>query len=142
MLVVAVALFDGAGRVLLHQRPNGKHHGGLWEFPGGKVEENESPETALSRELAEELGISVDSQDFWPAAFATGPLPGGGLGALVILLYTCTQWRGEPRAIEGEGVVWLELPDCATRDLAPLDRVLLADLSVRRRADKRTQIST
>ncbi|MDR7102921.1 (deoxy)nucleoside triphosphate pyrophosphohydrolase [Croceicoccus sp. BE223] len=131
MLVVAAALFDGAGRVLLHQRPHDKHHGGLWEFPGGKVEENESPEAALARELAEELGISVDSRAFAPACFTTGPLPRGGDGALVILLYTCTQWRGEPRALEGEAVAWLDLTSCAGMDLAPLDQLLLADLSGR-----------
>lgn len=131
MLVVAAALFDGDGRVLLHQRPRGKHHGGMWEFPGGKVEETESPEAALSRELAEELGIGVDSRRFSPAGFATGPLPGGGLGALVILLYTCAHWHGTPRAIEGEAVAWLDLEACEGMDLAPLDRVLLADLLVR-----------
>lgn len=131
MLVVAAALFDGAGRVLLHQRPHDKHHGGLWEFPGGKVEESESPEAALARELTEELGISIDSRAFSPAGFATGSLPRGGDGALVILLYTCTQWCGEPRALEGEAVAWLDLTSCAGMDLAPLDRLLLADLSAR-----------
>ncbi len=127
MLVVAAALFDRAVRVLMHQRPLAKHHGGLWEFPGGKVENGESPEAALARELAEELGIAVDSRDLERVAFATGPLERGD-GALVILLYSCRKWQGDPRAIEGEAIAWLDPRACNALDLAPLDRVLLADL--------------
>lgn len=128
MLVVAAALFDAEGRVLMHRRPLAKHHGGLWEFPGGKVDSGESPEAALARELAEELGIGVDSHDFGPATFAVGPAPASAAGSLVILLYTCTRWTGEPRALEGEGVLWCSLAECAAMDLAPLDRAMLPGL--------------
>ncbi|WP_066553149.1 (deoxy)nucleoside triphosphate pyrophosphohydrolase [Croceicoccus bisphenolivorans] len=128
MLVVAAALIDEESRVLMHRRPLAKHHGGLWEFPGGKVESGEVPEAALCRELAEELGIAVDSRDLSPACFATGPaVPGAGT-PLVILLYTCRRWTGTPRALEGEGVTWCDPAQCAAFDLAPLDRQLLAGL--------------
>lgn len=128
MLVVAGALIHSDGRVLMHRRPLAKHHGGLWEFPGGKVESGEVPEAALARELAEELGVAVDSAGLSPACFATGPAVPGSDSPLVILLYTCRRWTGEPRAIEGEGVAWCEEAQCAALDLAPLDRELLAGL--------------
>lgn len=128
MLVVAAALFDGAGRVLMHRRPRHKHQGGLWEFPGGKVDFGEAPEAALARELAEELGISVESGRFDPAAFASGaPVPGSS-EPLVILLYTCRVWEGEPVALEGEAVCWCTRDEAAALDLAPLDRELLGRL--------------
>ena len=71
LLVAAVALLDQRGRVLLAQRPPKKHMEGLWEFPGGKVEPDESPEEALCRELEEELGIQVESSSLSPLAFAS-----------------------------------------------------------------------
>lgn len=126
MLVVAAALLDGAGKALLHQRPLNKHHGGLWEFPGGKVDEGESPEAALARELHEELGIAVDPACLEPLSFVTGPPPPGASGAIVILLYICRHWTGEPRALEGEGIAWCERVACEALDLAPLDRILLS----------------
>ena len=125
ILVVAGALIDGAERLLMHQRPLAKHHGGLWEFPGGKVESGESPQAALVRELEEELGIGVDSADCMPAGFASGPLDPGDARQLVILLYSCARWHGEPRALEGEAVEWCSADEAAELDLAPLDRVLL-----------------
>ena len=128
MLVVAAALIDASGHVAMHQRPRGKHHGGLWEFPGGKVDLGESAEAALARELAEELGIAIDIADLAPVAFATGAPPPGEAGQLVILLYTCRRWRGEPVALEGEGLAWCKPDDCALLELAPLDRALLARL--------------
>jgi len=74
LLVVAVALIDGDGRVLIAQRPEGKQLAGLWEFPGGKVEAGELPEDALARELEEELGIDIAPDDFVPACFASAPV--------------------------------------------------------------------
>jgi len=129
MLVVAAALIDASAKVLMHRRPLAKHHGGLWEFPGGKVESAEDPEAALCRELAEELGIVVDSRDLVPAAFAAGPAVPGDDSPLVILLYTCRRWEGEPRALEGEGIAWCDVAESASLDLAPLDRQLLAALT-------------
>ena len=74
MTVVAAALLDGEGRILLQQRAPGRAMAGLWEFPGGKVEQGELPETALARELEEELGIAIAPADFAPACFASAPV--------------------------------------------------------------------
>ncbi len=126
MLVVAAALLDGAGRTLLHQRPLSKHHGGLWEFPGGKVDKGESPDAALARELREELGLAVDPAWLEPLSFVNGPPPPGASGELVILLYICRHWSGDPRALEGEGIAWCDRGACEVLDLAPLDRILLS----------------
>ena len=75
--VVAVALEDSDGRWLMHQRPESKHHGGLWEFPGGKVEAKEVPVKALIREIDEELGLALDTCDLTPVCFAEHPLQPG-----------------------------------------------------------------
>ncbi|AKM10394.1 (deoxy)nucleoside triphosphate pyrophosphohydrolase [Croceicoccus naphthovorans] len=130
MLIVAAALIDGAGQVLMHRRPLAKHHGGLWEFPGGKVEKNESPQAALARELAEELGIRVDSAALEPACFATGAALPGSEAPVVILLYTCRKWAGEPQALEGEAVRWCSLAEAELLQLAPLDVDLMGRLRV------------
>ena len=93
MLVVAAALVGPDGMVLLHRRAFGAVHGGLWEFPGGKVNPGESPESALARELAEELGIAVEEADLAPVGFASGQTAGDDPArALVILLYSCARW--------------------------------------------------
>ncbi|WP_318248078.1 (deoxy)nucleoside triphosphate pyrophosphohydrolase [Novosphingobium huizhouense] len=94
LLVVAAALLDGRGNVLLQRRRTDRHHGGLWEFPGGKVESGEAPESALVRELREELSIEADPATFAPASFAVGEAGPGR--ALVLLLYSCTKWSGNP----------------------------------------------
>lgn len=101
--VVAAALVNAAGEVLVQRRPTGKAHGGLWEFPGGKVEAGESPEQALIRELDEELAIEVDADALEPAAFATGP---SADRHLVLLLYVIRRWRGEPRPAAADAIAW------------------------------------
>ena len=103
LLVVAGALRRGDGHWLMHRRPLAKHHGGLWEFPGGKVEKHEIPRDALCRELAEELGIEVKPEDCEPLFFAESGREAGAT-AIVILLYRIDDWVGEPRAVEGEAV--------------------------------------
>lgn len=132
MLVVAAALFDRHDRVLMHRRPAHKKHGGLWEFPGGKVESGESPVAALCRELHEEMGIGVDSSALTRAAFATSPPGVQGEPAIVILLYTCRRWAGEPRAIESgsdpDALTWCDGRACAALSMPPLDRDLIASL--------------
>src|SRR5215469_11338829 len=90
-LVVAVALIDADGRVLIAQRLQGKHLAGLWEFPGGKVGERETPETALRRELDEELGITVKPACLAPLAFVSHAYPDCHL---LMLLYVCRRWEG------------------------------------------------
>ena len=102
--VVAVALIDADGRVLVQQRPAGKASAGLWEFPGGKVEPGETPEDALVRELEEELAITVPCNCLFPASFASAPL---GDRHLLLLLYTCRKWVGVPRALAAAGLKWV-----------------------------------
>src|SRR5437870_11640489 len=95
VLVSAVALVDADGRVLLARRPAGKPMAGLWEFPGGKVDAGESPETALVRELAEELAIDVTASCLAPFTFASHTYPDFHL---LMPLYVCRQWSGIPIA--------------------------------------------
>lgn len=127
MAVVAAAIHDSAGRVLMHCRPEGKHHGGLWEFPGGKVEAGESPASALVREIEEELGLALDIAALRPAAFAHGPAE-GPYPEIVILLYTAGSWQGEPVAHEGGGWGWFALEEALALPKPPLDVELLASL--------------
>ena len=119
--VVALALVDEEGRWLMHRRPDHKHHGGLWEFPGGKVEADDSPRAALVREITEEIGIALDPDALEPVGFADlkGPDP------IVILLYTARHWSGDPAALEGGAVGWFAPEDAAKLDLPPLDRALV-----------------
>ena len=91
MLVVAAALTNAEGRVLLARRPAGKQHAGLWEFPGGKVEAGETPDAALVRELREELGIEINHAALAPVTFSELP----GDRHLVLLLYRCRSWSGD-----------------------------------------------
>lgn len=126
--VVAGALCDSEGRFLMHRRPPGKQHGGLWEFPGGKVEPGETPQNAVVRELHEELGVVVQHGEAFPAAFAqeaetSSPSP------IVILLYTVRRWEGCPEALEAGGAVqWFTPAEIATLDRPPLDRELCKSL--------------
>ena len=122
LFVVAVALIDGDGRVLMHKRPDGTIHGGLWEFPGGKVEPGETPENAAVREMEEELGVSLRAEDLQPATFASGPRTGAQAdGSLVILLYSCRRWNGTPRALEGSEAGWFAPEDIHRLAMPPLD---------------------
>jgi 8-oxo-dGTP diphosphatase len=108
MLVVAAALFDAQGRVLLAQRPPGKSLEGLWEFPGGKVEAGETPELALVRELQEELGITVRSEALTPLTFASHSYESFHL---LMPLYRCVDWHGQAMAREGQGLAWVAVND-------------------------------
>jgi 8-oxo-dGTP diphosphatase len=103
VLVVAAALMDAEGRVLLAQRPANKSLGGLWEFPGGKVEPGEAPEAALVRELAEELAIHVDACDLEPLTFVSWAYPDFHL---LMPLWAVRRWRGEPRSVEAQALAW------------------------------------
>lgn len=114
--VVAVALLDGQGCVLMQQRRHGAAHGGLWEFPGGKVEPAETLDQALVREIREELGIALDPAALEPLSFAA--LPGE---RHVVLLYSCREWHGEPRCLEGEGIAWVSADALLALDMPPLD---------------------
>lgn len=126
LMVVAAALADAEGRVLLQQRAPGRAMAGLWEFPGGKMEEGETPEQALVRELAEELGIAVDETALAPAGFASAP---NGPAHMILLLYLCRVWRGEPRALDATGLTWRRPHEMVVLDMPPADRPLIEMLN-------------
>ncbi len=126
--MVALALFDGEGRVLMHRRPEGKAHAGLWEFPGGKVESVESPGFALVREIREELGLELDEAALEPVTFAQND-GNPAETPIVILLYTSRLAQGEPRALEGGEVGWFSLEQAAALAKPPLDIALLRRLA-------------
>ncbi len=127
MVVVAAALQRESGQWLMQRRPDHKHHGGLWEFPGGKVEGDESPENALIRELNEELGIAVRAGT---AAFVASASSGGqgGDSTIVISLYKVVAWAGEPAPIEGGSLGWFDAHEIDALDMPPLDIVLARQL--------------
>ena len=128
--MVAGAFLRGDGRFLMHRRPPEKQHGGLWEFPGGKVESGEEPVNALIRELGEELGVAISADALRPVTFAQTPASAGQKG-LVILLYTLCEWNGEPRAIEpGAEIAWWTPAEMATLARPPLDVALCRSLFV------------
>ena len=125
MTVVAAALVDADGCVLLQRRAPGRAMAGLWEFPGGKVEAGERPEAALVRELHEELGIEVEEGALTPAAFASADNAGRHM---LLLLYLCRKWRGEPQALDAAALKWLKPADMFVEEMPPADVPLVAAL--------------
>ncbi|MBV8505836.1 MAG: 8-oxo-dGTP diphosphatase MutT [Alphaproteobacteria bacterium] len=125
VLVSAVALVDADGRVLLAQRPGGKPMAGLWEFPGGKVDPGETPETALIRELAEELGIDVAASCLAPFTFASHSYADFHL---LMPLYVCRKWSGVPAAREGQRFAWVRPARLGDYPMPPADEPLVAML--------------
>ena len=125
LLVVAAALVDDEGRVLIAQRPQGKQLAGMWEFPGGKVEAGETPELALIRELEEELGIVVKQACLAPFVFASHTYDDFHL---LMPLFLIRRWDGEPEAREHTAIKWVR--PTAMRDYAmpPADAPLVAYL--------------
>jgi 8-oxo-dGTP diphosphatase len=125
VLVVACALIDKDGRVLISQRPEGKAMAGMWEFPGGKVEPGERPEQALIRELKEELGIDVTTACLAPLTFASHGYPSFHL---LMPLYVCRRWKGEIRPGEGQRIAWVRPKGLRADPLPPADIPLVAHL--------------
>lgn len=123
--VVALALFDEDGRVLVQKRLAHKHHGGMWEFPGGKVEVHEKPKEALVREIAEELAIVLDPGQLTPSYFAEEQ----GDQHIVMILYKSLQPCGNPVARDGQEWRWVNFDEAACLPLAPMDRALLQRLA-------------
>lgn len=127
VVVVAAALIDSDGRVLMQRRPDGKQHGGLWEFPGGKVEPGEGPVAALVREIAEELALTIAPGDLQVVTFAASEGEGEGESrAVVLLLYLCRVWQGVPVAEEGAAIAWADAAMLDRLPLPPLDVPLAA----------------
>ncbi|MCX7565937.1 8-oxo-dGTP diphosphatase MutT [Sulfitobacter sp. F26169L] len=125
VLVAAVALIDVDGRVLLAQRPAGKSMAGLWEFPGGKIETGETPETALIRELEEELGIDTWASCLAPLTFASHSYEDFHL---MMPLFACRKWNGTPQAREGQVLKWVKPTEMRNYPMPPADIPLIAIL--------------
>ncbi|MBL6642655.1 MAG: 8-oxo-dGTP diphosphatase MutT [PS1 clade bacterium] len=124
-LVVACALVDSDGRVLVAARPSGKSMAGLWEFPGGKVEAGETPEAALIRELKEELSIDVTAACLAPLSFASHAYDDFHL---LMPLYVCRKWDGQITPREGQETQWLRPRDLFDLPMPPADKPLIAAL--------------
>ena len=122
LLVAAVALIDVDGRVLLAQRPPGKSLAGLWEFPGGKVEAGESPETALMRELKEEIGIDTWASCLAPLTFASHAYEDFHL---LMPLFACRRWEGIPHPREGQTLAWVRAANLRDYPMPPADIPLI-----------------
>jgi 8-oxo-dGTP diphosphatase len=123
--VVAAALIDADGRVLVQQRPPGGSMAGLWEFPGGKLEPGETPEAALIRELEEELGIRTHASCLAPATFASEAL---GDKHLLLLLYVCRKWEGVAQAHHATALQWVRPAQMYGLDMPPADLPLIGIL--------------
>lgn len=122
LLVVAVALVDADGRILLGQRPPGKSMAGLWEFPGGKIEPGERPEETLIRELAEELGITVKADCLAPLTFASHVYEDFHL---LMPLYVCRRWTGTIQGREGQALKWVRPRQLRDYPMPPADEPLI-----------------
>ena len=122
VLVSAVALIDADGRVLLAQRPEGKSMAGLWEFPGGKVEQGETPEAALIRELHDELGICTWASCLAPLTFASHAYADFHL---LMPLFACRKWEGTPQSREGQALKWVRPSDLRNYPMPAADIPLI-----------------
>ncbi|MDP7344373.1 MAG: (deoxy)nucleoside triphosphate pyrophosphohydrolase [Alphaproteobacteria bacterium] len=125
LLVASIALIDADGRVLIAERPKGKHLEGLWEFPGGKLRHGETPEAALIRELGEELGIDVEQSCLAPLSFASHDY---GEFHLLMPLYVCRIWNGVVTAREGQQLKWVRPSSLRDYPMPPADAPLVAAL--------------
>jgi 8-oxo-dGTP diphosphatase len=118
LFVVAAALTNENDEILLQKRPAGRSMAGLWEFPGGKVEGGETPELALIREMEEELGVGIEVKNLYPITFASEDL---GNKHLILLLYICRIWTGEPKALESPEIAWVSLSEMRNLEMPPAD---------------------
>jgi len=125
VLVVACALLDADNRVLIAQRPPGKAMAGLWEFPGGKVEPGETPEDAVIREIAEELGVNITKSCLAPLTFTSFVYPEFHM---LMPLYICRRWEGTPVACEHSALKWVRAKRLRDYPMPPADEPLISHL--------------
>ena len=125
LTVVAVALVDADGRVLIAERPKGKALAGLWEFPGGKLEPDERPEDALIRELREELGIEVKAPCLAPLTFASHSYEDFHL---LMPLFICRRWEGFVQPLEGQRLKWVKPKALRDYPMPPADAPVIPAL--------------
>lgn len=123
--VVAGALVDVSGQVLLAKRPDHTHQGGLWEFPGGKLEAGESVEEGLFRELHEELGIAVERHR--PLIRVRHDYPDR---SVLLDIHRIDRWAGEPHGREGQPVAWVAVDALGDYPMPPADAPIVRALQL------------
>ena len=124
-LVVACALINEYGKVLINERPVGKDYAGYWEFPGGKVDEGETPEEAIIRELKEEINIDVTGSCLAPLSFTEKQYDNY---YIVVLLYVCRRWNGHIMPMEEQELAWVNPKEINNFNLLPADKSFFASL--------------
>lgn len=124
-LVVSIALINHEEKVLIAKRPAKKHLSGYWEFPGGKVEENETPERAIIREVNEELNININGKCIAPLCFSEYKYKSFNL---LLLLYVCRRWEGNPESMEKNEIKWVKPNTLRNYKMPPADNILIYSL--------------
>ena len=125
VIVASIALIDANDQILIAKRPNKKHLSGFWEFPGGKVEKGESPEYALIREVKEELNIDINNKCIAPLTFSEFDYK---KFHLLLLLYVCRRWEGEPMSMEKNEIKWVKANALRQYKMPPADDSLIYSL--------------
>ena len=124
-LVVSIALIDNHDQILISKRPEKKHLSGYWEFPGGKVEKNETPENAIIREVKEELNVNINNKCIAPLSFSEFDYK---KFQLLLLLYVCRRWEGEPMSMEKNEIKWVKANMLRQFKMPPADDSLIYNL--------------
>ena len=125
VIVASIAIIDADNQILIAKRPNKKHLSGFWEFPGGKIEKGESPENALVREVKEELNIDINNKCIAPLTFSEFNYE---KFHLLLLLYVCRRWEGEPMSMEKNEIKWVKVNTLRQYKMPPADDSLIYSL--------------